>query len=298
MHPNNAAGLSSQPLLSLVSGLPLWERGRLFAMLQAAIDESEVHKGRLTGQLFVMTGYVSTIERWDAFSIAWSHAMAAYNNGQPFSMVDAARDWSEELQRERLGYLQSLIGDHAEFGVRVSCNPSMLAAYMDGVQDERFKDPHYFCLWILITHLMQFGDDLIQGRKVDFIFDRGRSRPVDVQRHWDAIVEAAPGRIREQLPNDPQFRANSEFIPLQAADMISWWQRRRIEEGYLGLAKKSRSKIGLHLPLKYWHIDERFLADWRELNILGAPVPYEGPDGIGFIFPGGEKVLFARTLAA
>jgi len=263
-------------------------------MLRAALDESFSEIPDLKGQLFVLAGYVSTIDRWEAFSRVWSNALLSFTNGQPFSMADAARLWSEELQKERVGYLQDVIAEYAEFGVRVSCNPKMLAFYMKDCLDHKMANPHYFCLWFLITHVLVQADDLLLDRKIEFVFDRGQTKPIDLIPHWDGLMANAPANIREQVPNEPMFRSNTEFIPLQAADMTAWWQARRLEERELKLEPRwLRPHRGLGIAYRSWHIDEDFLRKWRDLNILGTPVPYSGPDGHGFLFPGGQKVLVA-----
>ena len=263
-------------------------------MLQAAIDESETQEGVLNGQLFVLAGYVSTIDGWASFTIAWEEALRKYTNGEPFSMAEASGRWKDSLN-EIVGYLQSIIRDHAEFGIRVSCNPKMLLHYMEGVPNKRFKQPHYFCLWFLITHVLAQASDLIAGRKIDFIFDRGRTKQRDVVDHWDDLVMEAPEFVRSSINNDPLFRSSQEFLPLQAADMTAWWQRKRIEEHVENVQKKPRPTHGLAIPYRHWHISEDFLISWRKLNILGEPIPYHGPDGMGFLLPGGEKFIIRQV---
>ena len=61
-------GTSAQRVLALVSGMPAKQRlCRELLVLQAYIDESYTN-----GAVFVMAGYVATVEQWMAFSDEWA----------------------------------------------------------------------------------------------------------------------------------------------------------------------------------------------------------------------------------
>lgn len=256
-------------------------------MLQAAFDESETQHGELRGRLFVLAGYVATVDRWQAFTGEWSEALRRFTNGEPFSMAEANRLWNAERLEEQVGYLQGLINNHAEFGFGVICDPAMLDEYLHDTPFHKVGKPHFFCVHHIVTRLLMIAEERIAGRKIDFIFDRGRTQLKEIASYWDELMEGAPPRVRELVPNEPSIRSNRDFVPIQAADMAAWWMRRIMEDRVLGLPKRSRPFRCQSLPFWPEIVTEDTLVQLLNSLPLAEPDPgmelRVGPDGVTYV---------------
>ena len=229
-------------------------------MLQAVIDESE--SNACEGGLFVMGGYIAPPEKWRAFSGAWEAALRHYTTGRRFHMNEMN---GRPIEREAVGYFQSIIAEHVDFGFSVTCLPDMLRYYMEGASDRRFRDPHFYCLWVIIRLVM--SQDEVCGKKVDFIFDQGRTRSSDITPYFKSFIASGPEGMREQVPNDPTFRSSHDFLPLQAADMMIWWRRKRIEEDLAHAPRKERPTASLNIKHVRIDLTEQMLRNFRDESI-------------------------------
>lgn len=243
-------------------------------MLQANFDESE------RDDVLVIAGWVASTDQWIKFSIEWEEALRTYTNGEPFKMSYANANWSEALQKERIGHLSHIIKENVEFGISVAVHKPMLAHYMNGFEPV-LSDPYYYCFWQTMVMLLQ-DDKLIGDEKIELIFDAGR-REKEIEAGMDAFMEAAPEFAKERMRKKPRFEDDKTWMPLQAADLRALWARRRIEEREYGLEKKEgpsafRTKSrGYNLV-----IGEEFLRQHREviLQASGAlPTITEDEDG-------------------
>jgi hypothetical protein len=61
---------------------------------------------------------------------------------------------------------------------------------------------------------------------VNFVFDKqGRIEPI--ARFWYELFRGfCMGEIKNLLGDTPKFEDEKQFVPLQAADMFAWYQRR------------------------------------------------------------------------
>src|SRR5712692_3495007 len=103
---------------ALVWGLPANERGnRLLMTLQAYFDDSGSHK---KSTVFVLAGFISTVDRWKAFSDEWKVKLDEYPGVQYFKMSEAVslrgeflRGWTSSLRDQRVLELCEIIKKHA-----------------------------------------------------------------------------------------------------------------------------------------------------------------------------------------
>ena len=105
---------------AVVAGYPGGERrSRRLAMMQAYFDDS----GKGQGPVFVIAGYVSTAERWEAFSDDWEQALQEFPPIEYFKMREAAslqdqfRGFDEGQRNQRVNRLNEIIAKHALYGV-------------------------------------------------------------------------------------------------------------------------------------------------------------------------------------
>lgn len=258
-------------------------------MLQVAIDESEAQGLSKEKQIFVMGGYASTKSRWDAFSKDWANEVNSYKLNETFSMKFANHEWYGDEFVDRVNKLQSIISNNVEFGFRVNCHPGMIANYMRDAPDQRLRKPHYFCMVYLINFLFSASNKRTVGRDVSFIFDRGRTSINVIAEQWKRMREEAIPEIRDRMNHPPLVLASSEYLPLQAADMTVWWERRQIQERIDENTNPRHRKIdSLDIPYFRHNISEEWLDRFANLAIYQSPVPYAENGMYGFLHPDGS----------
>jgi hypothetical protein len=242
-------------------------------MLQGGFDESE------KGNAFALAGYVATPEKWMAFSDQWSQAILSYNNGYPFKMKNAMSQWGEEKRREQLGALYGIICDHVSFGVSAGVDSRLLKQILAPLPHKKWRDPHYFCLHGLVSHLLM-RNDFLKGDRIQFTFDKGRSEKA-VRKTWAAFMASAPPQAQASIVGEANFLGDEEWMPLQAADFRAWWARHHLERNLHGaprLPEPWRAENRGKFPTILLDFNEQYLIWFRDLA-LGNPMLLVRNDG-------------------
>ncbi|HWE87261.1 MAG TPA: DUF3800 domain-containing protein [Terracidiphilus sp.] len=94
------------------------------------------------------------------------------------------------------------------------------------VLPEYARDPYFFLFYRLIVLMIQMGQRAANPTPVDFIFD-------EQNKLWDQVISWFP-QFRATLPStmlsylgkDPEKDDEKTCLPLQAADMFAWYERR------------------------------------------------------------------------
>jgi hypothetical protein len=169
---------ASAPIWGLVCGLPSKTRGsRLMLMLKAFVDDS--HSGH-TGPVFVLAGYISTAEKWAAFTDRWQMLLDGppkleyFKMKEAFRLEDQFRGWSAPDRDERLTAMALAINDYAMEGM-ISIIPSEPydRLFRGKFRDPMFDRPYFYSLYgIMVATIQYLSERKIDGR-VDFIFDKG-----------------------------------------------------------------------------------------------------------------------------
>lgn len=205
-------------------------------IINGYVDESE------SDGVFVMAGFVAPAEEWAKFSDAWDAAkfaapsalnrpfktkeiMRPRPSGAFWGMTDAQRD-------EKLAKLYSVIDAHASYSVYsiVHAKPLQELTEAYGFRKEA-ANPYYHAISEIIigTALVQASQGL-EDEKVEWIFDERLKESGQFLSIWDAVVHDAPDHVKPLLSSSPIFRDDNQVRPLQAADLESWWMRRRALE--------------------------------------------------------------------
>ena len=195
--------------------------------LQAFVDESE------DGAFFVLAGYVSSPEKWLAFSREWEqrlpHAMLGPTDSRRFKM-------SEMAMNGRMGdvpIFYRVIEDYAELAISVAFKPSDLNSALDritvpGVRINwaGWRNPYLLGFRALTDVINRRRNELEpvlrQFEKIDFIFDE-RAEKSRIIPAWDKIRAKLPPEAADLYAKTPRFESDEEYLPLQAADFWAWW---------------------------------------------------------------------------
>ena len=198
-------------------------------MLQGYFDDSGSSRRE---SVFVLGGFVSTAEKWRAFSDDWKTKLEESPGLDYFKMSEAAslngefgRGWNPALRDQRVFELAEIIARHALVRVDSWCYREPFDDTIRGIVDlPEFQDPYgllfYQLVFAIITYRLGNG-----GVKCDLIFDeQGKVLPSRMLLYWEFAKSFAPSPDRMPILETqpaPIFRSDRRFLPLQAADLYA-----------------------------------------------------------------------------
>ncbi len=223
---------ASEPVWALVCGLRnAKRRTRTLVILNGFVDESE------DLSVFVLAGYVASAEVWAAFSDDWHVALHATPGIWELKTKDAMAlkgcfsGFTKAERDKKLCDLYQVIDKHVFFEVSavIPMEP-FTRIFRNGILPKKVASPYYHALPLLISNIARHQITIGMEEKIDFIFDERRIEQGKLLAIWDMVVETAPDDVKPMLGSTPNFKSDTDVLPLQAADMEAWWLRKRWRE--------------------------------------------------------------------
>lgn len=232
-------GAPGARIRELVCGLPASKRGkRLILALRAFIDGSG-NPDR--SKALVLGGYISTAERWEAFSDRWQEVLDASPKIHRFVMKEAVKrkgPWhrlSDAERDARLRLFYEAIEDHVL--TAVFCVVPF-EAFFNALQVFPMKigmTPYKYALLELMGRIRdrQAVDGVME--RIDFVFDEERTQQDEILAAWPDVVGSARS-LANPVPasRTPLFEDDEETLPLQAADLEAFMRRNGWESANFG----------------------------------------------------------------
>ena len=203
-------------------------------MLKGYMDDSGSDPNSPT---FVLAGYVLPAVRWAEFSNDWAQELARDPSIDYLHMKETGRDvktgqfqgWSLDEIEAKLLSLAAVIQAY---------NPLALAAHAQWSEYEKFKrqshraanisSPYKALLNEVVRIMYATGKKWNNPNSVDFIFDEQGQIGYEATSWYAEMKAAFPPDARSLFGSTPIFQDDKLVLPLQAADMFAWFQRRRI----------------------------------------------------------------------
>jgi hypothetical protein len=227
-------------------GLPDGKRQRRLILALAPqwfIDDSGSEPQQ---PIFVLAGFLASVESWSAFSNEWAAALAAPPKLDYFKMSEANsldgqfsrnRGWHETLRDNRVVTLTRIIRKWAKLRVSASIRHDVFAKYLSSVpaieRNLATDNPYIMLFFQLISVAVLFADKFGVREPCDFIFDRQVGFSEEIPLHWPNYELAYKSSLRPDLVkllgSPPIFRDDIQFLPLQAADLYAWQLRNHYE---------------------------------------------------------------------
>lgn len=227
--------LASEQIWGLVCGYASPHRQqRLLVMLKGYIDDSGSEP---SAPDFVLAGYVLPAEAWAHFSDEWDKELLRGRPIRYLHMKEIGKHfeggqfdgWTLDEIEEKLLPLAEVIHSH---------QPMVLATHAPWREYEKFKSQSsrakyipspYKALFHEITRIMYgWGKQRGNPRSVDFIFDEQGEVGYEAASWYADLKAAYPPDARSFFGSTPEFKDDSLVLPLQAADMLAWFQRRKL----------------------------------------------------------------------
>jgi hypothetical protein len=194
--------------------------------------------------IFVLGGFVASVEQWAAFSNAWRAALDEAPKLEYFKMSEAAslgahgqfarkRGWNETKRDKRVALLTDIIKTHAALRVHASIKNSDFNEYLRSLpafsRSLTTDHPYVFLAQQLILWTAMYQDQLGVEEPCNFIFDEQLGVSVEMAEMWPVFSALLKSRAKSDLPkfigSQPIFRNDKSFLPLQAADLYAWHMR-------------------------------------------------------------------------
>lgn len=191
--------------------------------MQAYIDDS-----MNSGEVLVFGGLIASTERWEAFYVAWQQCL----NDAPWDNFKMSHVWhrcrGKKLEHAKRHY--RTMCEHVQGGLCfvVPIGPPEQSADRHGLKGTPCADPYYWAPKGVINGLAQNQREWGLSKPVDFIFDE---RPDEEEKDailngWNIYLATVPPEVGSVSGKPPVFADDKQVLPLQAADMWSWWCRR------------------------------------------------------------------------
>lgn len=210
---------------------------RLLA-LQFYIDDS----GKNDPPVFILAGFVATIDSWVEFSRRWRDALG----GLPyFKMKDANRcngvfkGFSHAERDQKLIELASIIRDQVEFGIAIAIPHDAYNRVFTGKMMKAYDTPFTLTHSLMMNRVHKFLTEVGNHDEVDVIFDRQLDNEKDIIASAELGQEKMFPDVRRRFPTLPSFADDKRALPIQAADMLAWHIRRSWNLGKDKLRKLS-----------------------------------------------------------
>ena len=239
----------SMQVRSMVAGVPARLRSHwMMTMLQAYIDDSG---SDLQGPVYLLSGFVGHVEEWAQFSDEWDAELRKPPTISYFKMKEAEslkkqfQGWTPVARDVKVMNLARLIVprvicnvecivSQADYDLVVPRAISFIRSASSAMKDRQLanalENPYLFCFHGIITEAFNRLYEQKQLDVLDFYFDKQGKLGTRARAFWDAMKDNAPSEYKRFLVNEPVFRDEKVFLPLQAADLIAWQTRRRIDE--------------------------------------------------------------------
>lgn len=139
--------------------------------------------------------------------------------------------WSDERRDERIALFFSLIEKYATIGIN-SVVPLKVYQIVFGKRISKelkhLKHPNYILLFGVVHSIAHHFARIGHTEPIDFIFD---GQPEQVQRiteSWEILRIVGDPKLRHLVANPPIFRDDKTTMPLQAADLSTWWHHQSL----------------------------------------------------------------------
>ena len=206
-------------------------------ILQGHMDDSGSEP---SSPFFVLAGYVLPAESWAAFSDEWDRELKK-PTPKPIAYLHMKELGKDEIDKGQFAGWKIDEIEEKLFGLAKVLKirqPISLAAHTKWSEYIKFKDrssratfiqnPYKALFHEIIRIMYAWGEQRSNPQSVDFIFDEQGDIGTEAVSWYLDVKAAFPPYARPFFGSTPIFKDDLLVLPLQAADMLAWFQRRRL----------------------------------------------------------------------
>jgi hypothetical protein len=248
-------------------------------VLKAYVDDSG---SDTQGPAYVLAGYVGDVDSWDKLTVEWQRVLDEHPRICYFKMSEAESrkgcfaGWDREDIIDKIHALIPIINRHAKciiecvfwqehYDVAMSWFlVKMIPQIASPDKRElvtRFGNPYLLAFCMIMKDYSQRLEMENSDEIVDFIFDNQDELGKRAVGYWMAMRVMFPEKYKRYIPNQPAHRDEKELLPLQAADLIAWQTRRRLEDVNIHKIQEKREELTMLEAIP------RYMNRWDEAMI-------------------------------
>jgi len=191
-------------------------------VLQICVDDSSQD-----GESLILAGYIASVENWASFSTEWAGLLTVRPPWDRLKMSELMADGPGSEKGQRIEWHYRIIEKYAHSSICLAIPRRPLSRAVRDLQlPTAFGNPYYLAWRALISVSLHWQHKSGNHEPIDFIFDE-QSEAGLLSDAWEGFRDNMPEEFRRLVKNRPIFRDDEDFLPLQAADMLAWWMRRR-----------------------------------------------------------------------
>ncbi len=205
-------------------------------ILQAYIDDSGNEPG---SRAYILAGFVASPLQWAAFSDEWERTLHRpprldyFKNNEAMGLkkqFDEARGWTEQKRNDRLVALAQVIRKHIPERFSVALRNTDYYRFIEGIpvrkrmktlENPYFMLFHEFMLIVASVHSIDPG-----VVPCEFVFDDQGKIGARAAAWWPTFSNSLRTAAKFDFSpyfttSPPTFKRDTEFVPLQAADLYA-----------------------------------------------------------------------------
>jgi hypothetical protein len=232
---------------------------------QACIDDS----GTGAKGTFALAGYILSVDDWKVFSDQWQQVLSEQPPLAYLKMKQAAtleggfKGWRATERDTKLRKLVSVLRNFNVLAVTSSLRGQDYADVVKGRFPAGFDNPYFFCFYDLIVGLVQYQRRRQPNWTMQFVFDDQGGLGRKTAGWYCKLKNAFSVSIQALMGATPDFRTDTGFPPLQAADALAWTTRRNREETSKPCPLPLDVLRGLYeVPMLDWQWDRARLSNF------------------------------------
>jgi len=201
-------------------------------VLQIWFDDS----GKGHGPVFVLAGYLATVEDWCAFSNDWKVLLHQepkpldYLKGyEAFGFNKQFMGWNEIDRDNRLMAFLPIIERYSGKGLAIVI-PHDLFDKILRQTFQPFKNPYMFAYALSFSVMLHYAHGNPAREPIELIFDEDVIKRRQAEKAYKEIFKVYPPDVTDLLGRkEPRFENDKQFNPLQASDLLAYCVRVRYE---------------------------------------------------------------------
>jgi hypothetical protein len=236
-------------------------------------------------KVMVLGGYVAEARKWSNFCDDWAehlkrHKVAYVHMREALRGTGEFASWKRNATDTFLEKCVQIINEHVFCGVAVVLwQDAWTYAVQQSDKHElvslgvrEYTDPYLFKLQFLRIGLMIQAERHKFEDEINIIFDDHDVDAHRVEALYQMLAVAAPAHLVRKFPSmihvTPEFRDDKKVTPLQAADVVAWYVRRRYDKGIGGASTRSYERRMLDSGKRF--VQVRFPLNVMKTHVEGT----------------------------
>jgi hypothetical protein len=197
----------------------------------AHVDDSGSSK---VEPIYVLGGLILPTESWDLLTKDWDATLKAQPAIEYFKASEVwdrtkgpFKNFTTSQRSEKVEALADVVLTYRPRAISCRMRWSTYREFRKKVSiNSLIDDPYFFLYHAIIGQIAIWGAAQNTGMRVNFIFDNQNGLGERVRAVWKFFLNSYTDELRARMGDIPEFADEKACLPLQAADLFAWYQRR------------------------------------------------------------------------